>query len=111
MAQLRKGGPVEPEKVNPEDLYEIANRQFWYSTGGPEMIQTMKMQHKLFQATRNKFYKLGGRRSQMAVLEGPFVQALQGLYVEDLDPEEKVLDSKVRKAQKPYGDGLGHSCP
>ncbi len=25
MAQLRKGGPLEPEKVNPEDLYEIAN--------------------------------------------------------------------------------------
>ncbi len=27
--------------------------------------------------------------------------------VEDSDPEEKILDGKVRKAQKPYGDDLG----
>ncbi len=27
--------------------------------------------------------------------------------VEDLDPEEKVLDGKVRKVWKPYGDDLG----
>ncbi len=27
--------------------------------------------------------------------------------VEDSDPKEKVLDSKVRKARKPYGDDLG----
>ncbi len=25
MAQLRKGGPAEPEKVDPEDPYEIVN--------------------------------------------------------------------------------------
>ncbi len=43
MAQLRKGGPLEPEKVNPEDPYEIANRQFWYGTGGLEMIGIMKV--------------------------------------------------------------------
>ncbi len=28
IAQLRKGGPLEPNKVNPKDPYEIANRQF-----------------------------------------------------------------------------------
>ncbi len=27
--------------------------------------------------------------------------------VEDSDPEEKVLDGKVQKVQKPYGDDLG----
>ncbi len=26
--------------------------------------------------------------------------------VEDLDPDKKVLDGKVRKAMKPYGDNL-----
>ncbi len=64
MAQLRKGGPLEPEKVNPKDPYEIANRQFWYGTGGPEIIEIMKVRRELFQATQNKFYKLGGRRSE-----------------------------------------------
>ncbi len=27
--------------------------------------------------------------------------------VEDLDPEEKILNGKVQKGQKPYGDDLG----
>ncbi len=43
MAQLRKGGPLKPEKVDPQDPYEIANRQFWYGTRGPEMISIMKV--------------------------------------------------------------------
>ncbi len=59
MAQLRKEGSLEPKKVDPQDPYEIANCQFWYRTGGLEMIEIMKVQHGLFQATRNKFYKLG----------------------------------------------------
>ncbi len=64
ITQLRKGGLLEPEKMDPQDLYEIANCQFWYGTGGLEMIEVMKVQHALFQAMRNKFYKLGGHQSE-----------------------------------------------
>ncbi len=60
VVQLRKERPLEPKKVDPKDLYEIANCQLWYGTGGPEMIEIMKVQCALFQATRNEFYKLGG---------------------------------------------------
>ncbi len=43
IVQLRKGGLLEPEKVDPQDLYEITNHQFWYSTSSPEIIEIMKV--------------------------------------------------------------------
>ncbi len=43
IAQLRQGGLLEPKKVDPQDPYEIANQQFWYGTGSPEMIEIMKV--------------------------------------------------------------------
>ncbi len=107
MVQLRKGGPAEPEKVNPEDPYEIVNRQFWYGTGGPKMIQTMKVRCELFQATRNEFYKLGGRQSKWQFWKEHLHKHCKDFMVEDSDPKEKVLDGKVQKAWKPYGDDLG----
>ncbi len=42
MAQLRKERPLEPKKVDSEDLYKIANCQLWYGTGGPEMIEIVR---------------------------------------------------------------------
>ncbi len=93
--QLRKGGLLEPEKVDPQDSYEIANRQFWYGTSGPEMIKIMKVQRTLFQATRNEFYKLEGHRSEWQFWKDHLHKHCEDFMVEDSDPEEKVLDGKV----------------
>ncbi len=64
MVQLRTKGPVEPEKMNMDDPYKVANHKFWYGLGGPEKMAEMKLKRDLFQATRNKFYKLNGCRSK-----------------------------------------------
>ncbi len=70
MAQLRAKGPRSLSRWNVDDPYEVANRKFWYGLGGPDKMAEMKLKRDLFQATRNEFYKLNGRRSRMAVLEG-----------------------------------------
>ncbi len=105
--QLRKGGLLEPEEVDLQDPYEIANCQFGYGTGGPEMIEVMKMCRKLFQGTRNKFYKLGGRWAEWQFWKDHLQKHCEDFMVEDSDPDKKVLDGKVQKAMKPYGDDLG----
>ncbi len=110
IAQLRKGWLLEPEEVDPQDPYEIANCQFWYGTGGPDMIEVMKVHRELFQGTRNEFYKLGGRRAEWQFWKDHLQKHCEDFMVEDLDPDEKVLDGKVRKAKKPYGDDLGISA-
>ncbi len=108
MVQLRAKGLAEPKKMNVDDPYEVANRKFWYGLGGPEKMAEMKLKRDLFQATRNEFYKLNGRWS-----EWPFWKdylwkhKCNNFMVEDSDPEEKVLDGKVRKPWKPYGKDLG----
>ncbi len=107
VTQLRKVGLLEPEKVDPQDLYEIANCQFWYGTSSPEMIEIMKVQCALFQAMRNEFYKLGGCRSKWQFWKDHLCKHCEDFMVEDSDPEEKVLDGKVRKVRKPYRDNLG----
>ncbi len=100
-------GAVGAQKVNPEDLYKIANQQFWYGTSSPNMIEIMKVRCELFQATWNEFYKLGGHWSKWQFWKEHLHKHCKDFMVEDLDPEEKVLDSKVRKGQKLYGDDLG----
>ncbi len=106
-AQLRKGGLLEPKEVDPQDPYEIANCQFWYGTGGLEMIEVMKMSHKLFQGTRNKFYKLGGRWAKWQFWKDHLQKHCEDFMVEDSDLDKKVLDGKVWKAMKLYRDNLG----
>ncbi len=71
------------------------------------MIEVMKVQHELFQATRNEFYKLGGRRSEWQFWKEHLHKHCKDFMVEDLDLEEKILDGKVWKGLKPYGDDLG----
>ncbi len=71
------------------------------------MIEIMKVRRKLFQATQNEFYKLGGRRSEWQFWKDHLRKHCEDFMVEDSDPKEKVLDSKVQKAWKPYGDDLG----
>ncbi len=95
VAQLRKGGLLEPEKVDPQDPYEIANHQFWYGTSGLEMIEIMKVRRALFQATRNEFYKLGGHWSEWQFWKDHLHKHCEDFMVEDSDPKEKVLDGKV----------------
>ncbi|SJL04334.1 uncharacterized protein ARMOST_07700 [Armillaria ostoyae] len=108
MAQLRVKGPVEPEKLNADNPYEVANHEFWYGLGGPEKMAEMKLKHDLFQATRNEFYKLEGHRSEWQFWKA-YLQKhnCDDFLVEDSDPGEKVLDGKVRKLWKPYGKDLG----
>ncbi len=60
MAQIQVQGMPEPEKLNAADPYEISNREFWYGLRGPKMMAEMKVKWDYFQATHNKFYKLGG---------------------------------------------------
>ncbi len=67
----------------------------------------MKMRRELFQATWNEFYKLGGCRSEWQFCKEHLHKHCEDFMVEDSDPEEKVLDGKVRKGWKPYGDDLG----
>ncbi|PBK75366.1 hypothetical protein ARMSODRAFT_1012815 [Armillaria solidipes] len=108
MAQLRVKGLAEPEKMNADDPYEVANRKFWYSLGGPDKMAEMKLKRDLFQATRNKFYKLEGCRSEWQFWKAYlWKHNCDDFLVEDSDPEEKVLDSKVWKSRKPYGKDLG----
>ncbi len=107
IVQLRKGGLLEPEKVDPQDLYEITNHQFWYGTGGLEMIEIMKVRCALFQVTRNEFYKLGGHRSEWKFWKDHLRKHCKDFMVEDSDPEEKILNGKVQKVRKLYGDDLG----
>ncbi len=64
MAQLRAKGPAKPKKMNVDDPYEVANREFRYGLGGPEKMAEMKLKWDLFQTTRNEFYKLNGRQSE-----------------------------------------------
>ncbi len=108
MAQLRAKGPAEPEKMNVDDPYEVANCKFWYGLGGLEKMVEMKLKRDLFQAMRNEFYKLNGRRSEWQFWKDYLRKhKCDDFMVEDSDLEEKVLDGKVRKPWKPYSKDLG----
>ncbi len=72
MAQLQAQGMPETEKLNASDLYEISNCKFWYGLRGPEMMAEMKVKRDYFQATCNKFYKLGGHWSEWQIWKATF---------------------------------------
>ncbi|PBK71763.1 hypothetical protein ARMSODRAFT_1016753 [Armillaria solidipes] len=108
MVQLRAKGLAEPEKINADDLYEVANREFWYGLGGLEKMAEMKLKRDLFQAMRNEFYKLEGRQSEWQFWKDYLRKHnCDDFLVEDSDPGEKISDGKVRKSQKPYRKDLG----
>ncbi len=108
MAQLRVKGPAEPEQMNVDDLYEVTNCKFWYGLRGLEKMAEMKLKQDLFQAMRNKFYKLNGCRSEWQFWKDYLRKhKCDDFMVEDSDLEEKVLDGKVQKPWKPYGKDLG----
>ncbi len=108
MVQLRVKGPVEPKKMNVDDLYKVTNREFWYSLGGLEKMAEMKLKWDLFQATRNEFYKLNGHRSEWQPWKNYlWKHNCNNFMVKDLNPGEKVLNSKVQKLWKPYRKDLG----
>ncbi|PBK71391.1 hypothetical protein ARMSODRAFT_1017292 [Armillaria solidipes] len=108
MVQLRAQGLAEPEKMNADNTYKISNCEFWYGLGGEGKLGQMKLVQDYFQATRNEFYKLGGCQSEWQVWKVYLLKHYcEEFFVEDSDPEEKVLDGKVQKAQKPYGPDLG----
>ncbi|SJL06598.1 uncharacterized protein ARMOST_09940 [Armillaria ostoyae] len=108
MAQLRAKGPAEPEKMNAGDPYEVADCEFWYGLRSLDKMAEMKLKRDLFQATRNEFYKLEGRRSKWQFWKD-YLQKhnCNDFLVEDLDLREKVLDGKVRKSWKLYRKDLG----
>ncbi|KAK0455152.1 hypothetical protein EV421DRAFT_1730171 [Armillaria borealis] len=108
MVQLRAKGPAEPEKMNTDNPYEVANCEFWYGLRGPNKMVEMKLKCDLFQATQNEFYKLKGHWSKWQFWKA-YLQKhnCDDFLVEDSDPGEKVLDGKVRKSQKPYSRDLG----
>ncbi|KAK0437056.1 hypothetical protein EV421DRAFT_1978720 [Armillaria borealis] len=108
IVQLRVKGLAEPEKMNADDPYEVANCEFWYGLRGPEKMVEMKLKRDLFQAMRNEFYKLKGRRSKWQFWKD-YLQKhnCDDFMVEDSDPGEKVLNGKVQKSRKPYGKDLG----
>ncbi|PBK73733.1 hypothetical protein ARMSODRAFT_1015263 [Armillaria solidipes] len=108
MVQLRAKGPAEPEKMNADDPYEVANHKFWYGLRDLEKMAEMKLKHDLFQATRNKFYKLEGHQSEWQFWKDYLRKHnCDDFLVEDSDPGEKILDGKVRKSWKLYGKDLG----
>ncbi len=59
---------------------------------------------------RNKFYKLGGCWSEWQFWKDHLHKHCEDFMVEDSDPKEKILDSKVQKVWKLYGDDLGISA-
>ncbi len=108
MTQLRVKGPAEPEKMNVDDPYEVANCEFWYGLGGPEKMVEMKLKRDLFQATRNEFYKLNGCQSEWQFWKDYlWKHNCDDFMVEDSDPGEIILNGKVQKLWKPYGKDLG----
>ncbi|PBK72210.1 hypothetical protein ARMSODRAFT_1016182 [Armillaria solidipes] len=108
IVQLRAKGLVEPKKMNADNLYEVANHKFWYGLRGLDKMAEMKLKRDLFQATRNKFYKLSGHQSEWQFWKAYLCKHnCDDFMVEDSDPGEKIMDDKVRKGWKPYGDDLG----
>lgn len=68
----------------------------------------MKVKCDLFQATRNEFYKLNGCRSEWQFWKDYlWKHNCSNFMVEDSDLGENILNGKVRKLWKPYGDDLG----
>ncbi|SJL05230.1 uncharacterized protein ARMOST_08596 [Armillaria ostoyae] len=108
MAQLQAQGPAEPEMMNADNSYKISNHEFWYGLRGDGKLEQMKLVQDYFQATHNEFYKLDGHQSEWQMWKVYLNKHhCKEFFVEDSDPQEEILDGKVWKVQKPYGQDLG----
>ncbi|PBK60427.1 hypothetical protein ARMSODRAFT_1026471 [Armillaria solidipes] len=99
IAQLKAKRPVEHKKINTDSLYKVANHKFWYGLRGPDKMVERKLKWNLFQAMRNKFYKLEGCWSEWQFWKA-YLQKhnCEDFMVKDSDLEEKILDGKVQKS-------------